>query len=108
MPSYSSILEADGRQYRNVGRSAVSLTLPDHFSTSGVSSGRARIQIQKAPLIYLANGQVPTAGDPETGHVIGVGKILVVTTLAEMRNLRFVRAGAKDGAISVQYDRRVN
>ena len=108
MPGYSSILAADGDESISVTNTAASLTLPAHFASSGVNAGRATIQCRTAPILFTLNGTAPTTEDASTGIRLEIGEKLVLSTLAEMRNLRMIRAIASNGAVFVIYERRVN
>jgi len=109
MPSYSSIIATDADESISVTATAATLTLPAQFSsTGGSNAGRVTIQVRTAPILYTINGTAPTAADESTGIKLNVGDILILTTLACMRNLNMVRATGTSGAVFVQYEQRVN
>jgi histidine ammonia-lyase len=109
MPSYSSIVATDADQSISVSNTAATLTLPAEFaSTGGSHSGRVTVQVRTAAILYTINGTAPTAADESTGIKLNVGDILILTTLAAMRNLKMIRASGTDGAVFVQYEKRVN
>ena len=109
MPTYSSILSSDATENIIVKNTVATLTLPDHFSSSGVNAGRARIKVRKAPILYTLNGVDPIVGDDFTGSELDVGSTLILNTIAEMNSLKVIQAKlGKTGEIFVQYDRRLN
>ena len=105
-PSYSAILATDADQSVAVSNSAATLTLPAHFSSSGVTAGRVSIQVRTAPILYTLNGTAPTAADESTGKKLVPGDTLILTTLVEMRNLNMLRATGTDGAVFAVYEKR--
>lgn len=108
MPSYSAIVAADGDQNLAVSNTPVALTLPAHYSSSGVNSGMAQVQVRTAAVLYTLNGVAPTVADESTGTKLSVGDILVLETLAEMRNVQFIRATGTDGALFITYFKRID
>lgn len=107
MPEYSAIQDADGDQTLAVSNSAVQLTLPAWFSSSGVSAGRVRIQVRTAAVLFAFHTGSLAAADESTGTKLNVGDALVLNTLSEMRNLNLIRATGTDGAIFAIYERRL-
>ena len=113
MPSYSALLDADADESIAVTSSAGELTLPAAFSvasrqTRGVTGGRVTILVRTAPILWTINGTAPTAGDDSTGDKVLVGSRLILTTFAEMDNLKMRPATATDGAAFATYQRRIN
>ena len=112
MPSYSAILSTDADESISVTSTAGELTLPAVFAAAarqarGVSGGSATIQVRTAPILYTINGTAPTAADASTGIRLNIGDIIILTTFIEMDNLKMRRATDTDGAVFVQYERRV-
>ena len=105
---YGPILATDADENIAVSSSAVNLTLPAEFSSKGVNSGKAVIQVRDAAILYTINGTAPTAADESTGNKLNVGDELVITSLSEMRNLNMIRATGTDGAVFVRYEKRIN
>lgn len=61
-------------------------------------SSRARITADTNPLRMTYDGTTPTAS---IGHYLPVGAGTEVVGDANIANLKFIRAGASDGAVSV-------
>jgi hypothetical protein len=66
------------------------------------------IQVRTAPVLYTLNSTAPTAADESTGTKLNVGDLLILTTFAEMDNVKFIRATSADGALFYYFSRRVN
>lgn len=108
MPSYSAILDNDGGESIPVATSIATLTLPAHFSSAGVNSGRALIQVKSAPILYTLYSADPQRTPPVIGIQLDPGEFLILTTFVEMRQLKMVKATSKNSAVFVQYDRKIN
>ena len=108
MPSYTSITATDSDQNLAVSSTAVALTLPAYFTFTGgrVNHGRVTIQCRTAPVLFTLNGTAPTAADESTGTKLKVGSQLILTTLKEMRSIKFIRATGTDGAVFAFYEAR--
>jgi hypothetical protein len=107
MPSYSNIVETDGTENIIISSAVATLTQPSHYSSSGVSAGRARIRVHTAPILYTLNGVDPIAGDERYGDKLKPRETLTLHTLAEMSNLKMIQAAPGiEGEVFVQYDKR--
>ena len=108
MPNYSAILATDADENIAIDATARTLTLPAEFSSSGVKTGQAIVQARTAAVLYTFNGTAPTSGDESTGVKINVGDVYTFEGLSILRNLKFIRATGSDGAIFVQYLKRID
>ena len=109
MVQFSTILGTDGDQPLAVPNTAVTLTLPAYFTSgTGVTQGKAIIQCRTAAVLFTLNGIAPTAADRTTGTQLAVEDQLILETLAEMQNVKFIRATGTDGALFIIYQKRVN
>lgn len=109
MPDYSGIIDADGDQTLAVSNAVVTLTKPAFYAQTGSgSSGRASIQVRTAAVLYAFHTGSLAAADESTGTKLSVGDILVLETISEIDNLKLIRATGSDGAVFVQYEKRIN
>ncbi len=107
MPTYASIIAADGDENITVAGTAATLTLPAQFSTSGGLGGRAIAECRDAAILFTLNGTAPTDIDGSTGHRLGIGDVLILDTKQEMQNLKMIRETSVSGAVFVTYQTRV-
>ena len=104
---YSAILAADANENIEITDSVVQLTLPAYYSSTGIISGRCRIQVRTAAILFTPTGNAPTASNEATGEKANVGDVIILDTLVEMKNLNMVRATGTNAAVFVTYEKLI-
>ena len=79
-----------------VGATSVALTVPD-------TADRAEIYVRDKSVVFSRNGNDPTA---TRGMQANVGDIIVIDSHLQLVMLRFIRQGASNGALDVEYYKR--
>ncbi len=105
---WSAITASDGVFNSAVSTTAVALTLPAYYTSSGVVSGAAFVLVRDAAILWKANGTDPTAADEATGDKASVGDRVFLESLSEIKNFSCIRATGTNGAIFVTFLRRMN
>ena len=105
---FSTILASDANQNIDPITNTVSkLILPGYYYSDGVVTGRCRIQVRTAAILFTTTSVTPKAGDEGTGEKANVVDVIILDTLVEMRNMQMCRATSTDGAVFVTYEKTI-